>query len=128
MAGIEDEKSEQPERRKHVRRLVCIPAYVDTEKAPQHIALIRDISLSGAYFLTRVSLEVGDKLDIALHLTGDPGGRVHDTSATVVRAEVLEPERADLWTCGVAVQFEDLLKGIEEEIEELATRLAQACA
>jgi hypothetical protein len=112
-----------PERRLHVRHLVCIPAYLRRTTDRQRIALIRNISLSGALLLTRKELADGEPLDLSLHFGGIPPLIVHDTTAQVVRVESLEAERAGLWLHAAGVSFEQPLAEIEEHIRRVAARL-----
>ena len=57
----DDGLKDQPDQRKHPRRLVLIPAYVGAgEDSGKSFGLVRNISLEGAYFLTQQQLEQGD--------------------------------------------------------------------
>jgi hypothetical protein len=96
------------------------------EPIEEHKAVIRDISVSGASFLTRVPLDEGDRLNLTIQLSRDTEGEAVQTGARVVRVEHFEPERADVWTCQIAVSFDDPLAGHEAEIDELAGRLKKA--
>jgi hypothetical protein len=109
---------------------VCTPVEVQptggADRPPEeHKAIIRDISASGACFLTRVELEEGDRLNLSIQLSREADSVV-ETSARVVRVEVFEPERADVWTCQIAVEFDRALEGHDEQIEDLAERLKRA--
>jgi hypothetical protein len=92
----------------------------------EHKAVIRDISVSGASFLTRVPLEEGDRVNLTIQLSRSSADSMVQTAAKVVRVEHFEPERADVWTCQIAVSFDEPLDGHTEEIDELAERLKKA--
>jgi hypothetical protein len=51
-----DDRTEQQERRAHSRRIVSMVAHMHLEplELPRDAALVRNISLSGAYLLGRV--------------------------------------------------------------------------
>ena len=114
------------ERRAHARCLVCAPVGVHPQKAKQHKAVLRDISVAGASFLTRVELSVGEAVRLTIEFSREPGGKSRDAESTVVRVEALEPERADVWSHQVAVSFDEPLAGLETEIRELGERLRRA--
>jgi hypothetical protein len=80
----------------------------------------------GASFLTRVALKVGEVVQLTIQLGRDGTSKAAETAATVVRVDRLEPERADVWSHQIAVQFATPLHGHEVEIEELAERLVKA--
>jgi len=114
------------DRREFNRKLVCIPAYVHTVDSPDLVALIRDVSLSGCYLLARRRFTVGDRVEVVLHLSGDPAGPVHEATADVVRCETIDPHRETLWWYGVALRFDVELQVIRQQVEALAQRLARA--
>jgi hypothetical protein len=99
---------------------------VHGDQVEEHKAVIRDISVAGACFLTRVEIETGEPVRLNIQLTRDPKGKVIETDAKVVRVEQFEPERADVWTCSIAVEFDEPLEGLDDEIDELAARLKKA--
>ncbi|MBW2533750.1 MAG: PilZ domain-containing protein [Deltaproteobacteria bacterium] len=114
-----------PERRDFARHFVCIPAYVQREQTGPHIALIRNISLSGALILIRKPLQVDESLDLSLHLNAeDESAPAHEARATVVRTEPLAERRAGLWSHSVGVRFPEPLVAIEDEIKAVSARLA----
>ena len=121
-----DDKSEDSaaERRSHTRHFVCIPAYVQRAETGPHIALIRDISLSGALILIRKRLVVPEPLDLSLHLRlEDGGGPVRESRASVVRIEQLTDDRAGLWRHAVGVRFEEPMDDIEAQIHDVSAQL-----
>jgi hypothetical protein len=123
-----DQADHEPEdnRRDSDRKIVCIPAYVHKVDSPDLVALIRDVSLSGCYLLARRRLAVGDRVEVVLHLTGDPAGPIHEATADVVRCETIDPDRETLWWYGVALRFDVELHDVRQQVEELAKRLALA--
>ena len=123
--GEQAEHEADDNRREFARKLVCIPAYVHTVDSPDLVALIRDVSLSGCYLLARRRLTAGDRVEVVLHLTGDPAGPVHEATADVVRCETIDPHRETLWWYGVALRFDVELHEIRQQVDELAKRLAR---
>lgn len=116
----------EPERRDHDRHFVCIPAYVQREQTGPHIALIRNISASGALILLRKRLSVAEAVDLSLHLHPDEeSGPTREARASVVRTAPLEESRAGLWLHAVGVRFDEPLHDMEEEIQRVSARLAE---
>ena len=114
------------ERRLGTRYLACLPVYLEdiqNSSGRKRPALIRNISLSGAFILTRKPLHSEEMLDLALHLDGYPPVLIHRASAKVLRTERLDGVRAGLWLHGAGVCFEEPLEDIEERIQALAARL-----
>lgn len=122
MAGAADQKKE---RREQLRRLVCTPAEIAPVGADQHSAIIHDLSRSGAFFLTRVLLEVGDRVKLTIFVSRRPQGKVVEVTGKIVRAEIFDLERADVWPYGVAVEFDEPLQGVDQELAELAEQLVR---
>lgn len=96
------------------------------EPIEDHKAIIRDISVSGASFLTRVPLEEGERLSLNIQLTRELDGPTVKAEAKVVRVDHFDADRADVWSCQIAVSFDKPLSGHEEEIDALADRLQKA--
>jgi hypothetical protein len=117
-----EDQTEQQERRAHHRRIVCMVADMRLEplELPPNVALVRNISLSGAYLLGRVSVASDEKLLLALHFSAGAEERVEEASATVIRVEKLEPGESSVWTVGFAVRFEPPLDHLSDAIEEAA--------
>ena len=118
-----DEAEPVEDRRGARRQLICVPSGVASEHSSQQVALIRDLSVSGAYLLTHGLFDEGLRLELSIHIGADGGGPTKQISGKVVRAEKLSVDRADLWSCGAAVRFDELLTGLDEEIDALAERL-----
>jgi hypothetical protein len=107
------------ERRAAARHLACFPVYVGGEEAPANIALIRDISVKGALLLTRERFAVGDRVELAMYVSGDASNEPEPVGATVVRSERRSPEQSDLWLYAAAVSFDEEQSTLEEEIRSL---------
>lgn len=103
---------------------MCIPAYVQRTETGPHIALIRDISLSGALILIRKRLVVTEPLDLSLHLRAEVDtGPVREARASVVRLETLEPDRAGLWLHAAGVRFDEPMDDLDDQIKSVSARL-----
>jgi hypothetical protein len=111
------------ERRASERTLACFPIHLHQgEHDREHIALIRELSVSGAQVLTRVRPAVGSSLSLTLYVdTPDDGV---DAEAKVIRVED-RPEDT-LWTQLVAVQFDRPLVGFDAKIKEISERQKRA--
>jgi hypothetical protein len=114
------------ERRIGVRHFACFPAHVDQPHGERGLAMIHDLSVSGAQLVVRAQLNVGDKVSLQLYVTGDPDdSRTRATRARIVRCEPLEASARGAWTHRVSVQFDEPLKDFEAEIKALEERQLQ---
>ncbi len=114
------------ERRIGVRHFACFPAHVEHPKGETRLAMIHDLSVSGAQLVVRAQLKVGDGVSLQLYVTGDPeDSRTRATRARVVRVEPLEGSARGAWTHRVAVQFDEPLRDFEGEIKALEERQLQ---
>lgn len=113
-------EDEAGDRRADERHFACFPAHIERGGSTR-MALIRDLSVSGALLLTREKLSVGDRVALSLYLTEDID-QARRTAALVVRVEPCWGERADIWHHTTAVQFEEPLLDCEAEIKALAAR------
>jgi serine/threonine protein kinase len=100
---IESYPARRSERRSDSRRPSSIPAGIDGARDLKHIALIQNISRTGALLSTRFSCELGRELTLNIHATRRDLG--HNMRARVVRVERRPPEHAQLWRYDVGVQF-----------------------
>lgn len=107
------------DRRTASRHLACFPAYVGSDEEGQNIALIRDISVSGALLLTRDQLDVGDEIALSMYVSSDAKAPAHEISAKVVRVEERKPEQSDVWPHSAAVSFDEELDHLEDEFKGL---------
>ena len=114
------------ERRIGVRHFACFPAHVAKPQGQRGLAMIHDLSVSGAQLVVRAQLEVGDALSLQLYVTGDPeDSRTRSTRARVVRIEPLEASARGAWTHRGSVQFDEPLRDFEAEIKALEARQLQ---
>lgn len=114
-------ESDRPERRTDVRKLSCIPAYVESNQ--QHLALIRDVSLTGALLFTRSKFEVGEPVHLSLYLA-EGAKEARRADGRVVRAVERAGDR-DVWNYEVGVQFDEPIEQYADEIEKLRERQAK---
>lgn len=112
------------ERRTGERHLTCYPAHLEENAGDLKIALIHDLSVTGALLLTRGTLTVGEKLKLHLYIADD-GKTARQVDAEVVRVGPRDAEVSDLWTHSAALHFESELTEYEEEISALAARQAE---
>ncbi|MFT3764394.1 MAG: PilZ domain-containing protein [Minicystis sp.] len=123
MSDSEAKKSgeEASERRTDERHFACFPAHIQRSGGSTRMALIRDLSVSGALLLTREKLAVGDEILLNLYLHEDVS-QVRRAVAHVVRVEPRTGDRAEVWHHSTAVQFVEPLSDCEAEIREIAER------
>jgi hypothetical protein len=112
------------ERRLGFRYLSCFPAHLERDGDGARAAMIHDLSVSGALLLVRTTLAVGDPVRLRLFITGDPD-ESHEVVGRIVRIEKLGDPFAGPWSSRVAVQFDEELLGVDEEIGALAKRQAE---
>jgi hypothetical protein len=110
------------ERRSEPRKLTCIPAGFEEDRDRQeHLALIHDVSVHGGTLYTRERLEIGERLDLGMHLDANPDG-VRPATARVVHCERRPWENSDFWTWQVGVEFDEPIDKYQDAIEALARR------
>jgi hypothetical protein len=109
------------ERRTSSRLIACIPAYLDSIQDEHDLALIRDVSTSGARLLTRTKLPVGLSVHLELYVRGD-AATPSEVSGHVVRSDRRDIALSDVWPWEVAIEFEVPLEDAHHEIEELSER------
>ena len=109
------------ERRTHARMLACIPAYLESTRDPQDLALIRDVSVRGARLFTRTSLPNGMAVHLQLYIGGEAEAP-KQARGHVVRADRRDVALSDVWSWEVGVEFDSPIEGYEHEIEELSKR------
>lgn len=125
MEVTRDARMSASERRIGVRHFACFPAHLERPERGKRVAMIHDLSITGALLVVRAELAVGDVVSLQLHVTGDPGSRTRATHARIVRIEALGPDERALWSHRVAVQFDSPLIDFEPEIKALAARQRQ---
>ena len=112
------------ERRIGTRYLSCFPAHLQHEDGGTRAAMIHDLSVAGALLLVRASFAVGDTIRLNLFIKGDMDAS-REAVGRVVRIEKLSDPYAGPWSSRVAVQFDEELDGIDEELAALAKRQAE---
>ena len=111
----------ESDRRWGERHLACYPVGVQRAEGESSLALIRDLSVSGAMLFTAAAPDEGELIGLQLHIKPDPD-EAHDAVARVVRV-TRRPADAGAWRFSVAVQFEPPLENWREEIDALRERL-----
>ena len=109
------------ERRTNSRQLTCIPAYFESKRDSQDLALIRDVSVRGARLYTRVRLEPEEPVTLQLYL-GPESSPPRKSEGKVVRVERRDPAQSDVWAFEVGVVFAEPITAYEAEINELCKR------
>jgi hypothetical protein len=109
------------ERRNNSRQLTCIPAYFESKRDSQDLALIRDVSVTGARLFTRVKLEPEEAVTLHLYL-GAESSPPRKSEGKVVRVERRDPAQADVWAFEVGVLFAEPISAYQAEIDELCKR------
>lgn len=111
-------------RRGTERVLACYPAEISHPRVGKAgLALIRDLSVTGALLLLQAELPVGDELSLQLFILEDPAVALL-AHARVIRTSV-QPLKSDvLWRCSTAIEFVPSLEQHRAAIEALARRLA----
>jgi hypothetical protein len=120
------DKDEDSDRRIRDRCLVCVTAEVRPSEADQQVTVIHDLSESGAYLHAQGPVPVGETLALTIRLTADSEGPTVETTGEAVRVDRLPRDRADFWTHGIAIRFDDPLTHLGKEIEALAAKLKRA--
>jgi len=119
-----DPKPPGDDRRTVERHFACFPAHIQRPGGGTRMALIRDLSVTGALLLTREKLEVGAEVVLNLYLTDDMD-QVRSAPGRVVRTEPREGDRAEVWHHTTAVQFDEPLADCAAEIAEIERRQAE---
>jgi hypothetical protein len=120
----DDDPTNPHERREDPRHFACFPAHFQRPGGSIRMALIRDLSVTGALLLTRERPEVGDDIKLSLDLTeGMEDARV--VQGRVVRVESRTADRAEVWHHSVAVHFDEPLYDCESEIREIEANQAK---
>jgi len=119
----DDNRGSDPnsERRAGERHLACFPAYLEPESREPRLALIRDISTTGALLLTQTAHQPDEKLALKLYVDGDPN-KPRVVRAKVIRFSRCSFDRADVWPYNIAVQFEESLGDLQQQVEALAAK------
>jgi hypothetical protein len=111
------------DRRAAVRHLACFPAEIDVGKGPV-IAIIRDLSLTGALLLTRARFKVGDAVKLSLYILDESNPRT--VSGTIMRFEMRGSDYSDAWPHSAGIKFDESLQDCEAEIKAVAEQQARS--
>lgn len=122
MADSEKPESSGSNRREHERRITCVVGEVET-KDKSSLALIRNVSKSGALLFSARAFDVDSPIDLVIHTSVEPDALKISTSGTVVRCERLDPSRTDMWLCELGVHFDEPLDAEEEELAAITKSL-----
>lgn len=120
---IEGEDAGPPSGEADRRRLDRIAAAAVTELVlggNAHMAMLHDLSGTGALVLTRTRVKAGDRVELRIHL-GESLEEVVETAGTVVRVETWAGGES-FWPLSVAVKFDQLTTGHEARLEAIRTR------
>jgi Tfp pilus assembly protein PilZ len=124
---MSDDGDSESDRRQSMRYLACFPAHIqrleDDGGGKPRTAMIKDLSVNGAFLLTRGNFTVGSPITLALYLRTDITVP-RQVEGKVVRVTPRPIDRADFWHFDVGVQFDQAQTDVEGEIADLAQRQA----
>jgi hypothetical protein len=121
MAENKDSSPPPSDRRGGERHIACFPAYIEREAGSTHTTMIHDLSVTGALLLGRKALPPGEPLRLQLFILEDIT-QFRVAKGKVVRSEPLGDDAIGLWSCRIAVQFDEPLTMYEAEINALKQR------
>lgn len=101
--------------------MACYPADLQQPDGETSLALIRDISVTGAMLFVPDALDDGTVLKLALYIAEDPR-TAYPAEARVVRSR-RRTEGDVLWRYSVAVEFVQPLEDRRADVERLARTL-----
>lgn len=120
--------AEESERRRGARHLTCYPLGIQRgEPGDTHdmeVAVVNDLSVSGAFLLLVAELPVGARVKLHLDIFEDVD-RTLVVEGAVVRVERRASKVADTWAYGAAVAFYAPEPSLEPAIERLAVLAKQ---
>jgi len=105
------------------RRLDRVAAAAVTELViggVAHMAMLHDLSGTGALVLTRTRVKPGDRVELRIHL-GESLEEVVETAGAIVRVETWAGGES-FWPLSVAVKFDQLTTGHEARLEAIRAR------
>ena len=120
---IEGEDAGPPSGGAERRRLDRIAAAAVTElviDGVAHMAMLHDLSGTGALVLTRTRVKPGDRVELRIHL-GESLEEVVETAGWILRVETWA-EGESFWPLSVAVKFDQLTTGHEARLEAIRAR------
>lgn len=121
----EDQDQGRPsERRAEPRHIAYFAAEIEPDGGETSIAIIRDLSVSGAQLLTRSKFKVGDPVKLSLYILDETTPRV--VSGQIVRCERRGADYSDVWPNTVGIKFAEQLSDCEAEIKAVADQQARS--
>lgn len=107
----------EPRLRSEDRISSSLPAAINNRRDLEHIALVVNVSRTGALLWTRFRCEPGEEISLTLHFEDEFHG--YDAQAIVVRIKERTIGSSELWHFAVAVRFTAPLTGIDAQIRRL---------
>jgi hypothetical protein len=104
-------------RRRSLRHLVVVPVQVDSAERKERLGVTRDVSGSGARFLSNSKFAVGERLQVTFYLSSKPDAS-KKRQGEVVRVEALPAGLQ--WRYAMAVRFDESMAEADEVFGELA--------
>lgn len=119
-----DEPRDGAERRAEDRHLACYPFQMQRGErgatGGMEIAVIHDVSASGALLYTVGEIAAGTRVKLHLDFGEEP---VHVVEGHVVRLERCPSDVADVWRFAVGVQFAESRADLLPQMRELERKL-----
>ena len=111
------------ERRRATRHIACFPAHIDVKEGA-HVALIRNLSVTGALVLVSAEVQQDARVELSLYIVGAEMPSL--APGRVVRCEPREREAGDTaeWPFVLAIQFDSPLAHLEDEIAAIVAKEA----
>ncbi len=122
---MSDNQGNPEDRRADTRHIACFPAEIEVEgsEGEASLAMIRDLSVSGALLFARSKLKVGSKVKLSLYILDETNPRV--VRGQIMRCEKRSQELVDMWSISIGVKFDELLKDYEAEVKAVAEQQAK---
>jgi hypothetical protein len=120
---MSEDNAKPSDRRADTRHQAVFPAEIETG-GETTLAMIRDLSVSGAQLLTRSKFKVGDVVKLSLYILDDKNPRV--VTGTIMRSAWRGSDYSDLWPNSVGIKFDEALVDCEEEVKLVAEQQANS--
>lgn len=121
----DQDQGRSSERRAEPRHIAYFAAEIEIDGGEEaSIAIIRDLSVSGAQLLTRSKFKVGDPVKLSLYILDETTPRV--VSGHIVRCERRGADYSDVWPNTVGIKFTEQLSDCEAEIKAVADQQAKS--
>ncbi|MFO0615615.1 MAG: PilZ domain-containing protein [Polyangiaceae bacterium] len=123
MTTPSDPSADENERRRGARHLTCYPLGIQRgepgDTSDMEVAVVNDLSVTGAFLLLVAELPVGARVKLHLDIFEEVE-RTLVVEGAVVRVERRPSKVADTWGFGAAVSFHEPQPSLEAAIERLA--------